>query len=79
MLTKWAKQLSAEAELPASLSGCLRDIVISEMLKTLWGHSFNRYAWVILYEVDGTVMDYYAPDTTQLGHAISYVAKQTLL
>lgn len=71
-------QLSAEVDLPACLSGCLRDIVIFEMLKTYWGHSFNRYAWVILFDVDGAAMDYYAPDTIQLGHAISYVAKQTL-
>lgn len=49
------------------------------MPKTLWGRSFNRYTWVILYEVDGAAMDCYAPDTIQLGHTISYVAKQTLL
>lgn len=78
MLTKWAKQLSAEVDLPASLSGCLRDTVVFEILKTYWGQSFNRYAWVILFDVDSAAMDYYAPDTIRLGHAISYVAKQTL-
>ncbi|UKZ60216.1 uncharacterized protein TrAtP1_001501 [Trichoderma atroviride] len=78
MLTNWAKQLSAEEDLPASLSGCLRDIVIFEMLKSYWGHSFNIYAWAILFDIDGIALDYYAPDTVQLGHAISYVAKQTL-
>ncbi|KAK1252867.1 hypothetical protein MKX08_004054 [Trichoderma sp. CBMAI-0020] len=78
MLTKWAKYLSVEVNLPASLSGCLRDIVIFEMLKTHWGHCFNRYAWIILFGVDGVALDYYAPDTIQLGHTISYMAKQTL-
>lgn len=76
---KWAKQLSAEVDLPASLSGCLRDIVIFEMLKTYWGHSFIRYAWEILSEAGGAAMDYYTADTIQLGHAISFVAKQTLI
>lgn len=48
------------------------------MLKSYWGHSFNRYAWVILLDIDSIALDYYAPDTVQLGHAISYVANQTL-
>lgn len=78
MLTKRAKQLSAEVDLPASLSGCHRDIVIFEMLKTYWGHSFYRYAWVVLFDVDSAAMDYYALDTIRLGYANSYVAKQTL-
>ncbi|KAL7922224.1 hypothetical protein ACQKWADRAFT_82588 [Trichoderma austrokoningii] len=78
MLMKWAEQLSAEVDLPTGLTSSLREIVIFEMLKTMWGHPFNRYAWVHLFGVDGAAMDYYPPASIQLGHAISYVAKQTL-
>lgn len=47
------------------------------MLKTSWVHSSNRYAWVTLYEAGSAAMDYYTPDTIQLGHAISYLRSKT--
>lgn len=44
MLTKWARQLSAECNLPSWLEGALREIVLFELMRSYFHHSFNRYA-----------------------------------
>ncbi|KAL7808405.1 P-loop containing nucleoside triphosphate hydrolase protein [Trichoderma gracile] len=79
LLTKWSRQLSAEANLPKWITGALREIVLFEMIRSYWNHPFNRYAWVVLYDRDGGQMAYYSEEAIKLGHACSVVAKLSMI
>ncbi|KAL7813893.1 hypothetical protein V8C44DRAFT_363803 [Trichoderma aethiopicum] len=75
LLTKWSRQLSAEANLPKWMTGALREAVLFELIRSCWNHPFNRYAWVILHDRDGSPMAYYSEEAIKLGYACSVVAK----
>lgn len=75
LLTKWSRQLSAEANLPSWITGGLREVVLFELMKAYFNHPFNRYAWVVVYDRDGVKMDYYTEGVIKLGHACSALAK----
>lgn len=67
MLTKYSRQLSAEANLPSWITGSLREAVLFELMKAYFNHPFNRYAWVVTYDLDGIKMDYYTEAIIKLG------------
>ena len=84
-MMKWAKTLSTEANIPDWISGALREIVIFEVIKSVFGQPVNRYAWVIMREKDkefhdkeGTFFDPHLNHVTKLGHVFSYIAKVIL-
>ncbi|UKZ89720.1 uncharacterized protein TrAFT101_004760 [Trichoderma asperellum] len=65
---KWHNlKLSAEANLPSWITGSLREAVLFELMKAYFNHPFNRYAWVVTYDLDGIKMDYYTEAIIKLG------------
>ncbi|KAJ3527284.1 hypothetical protein NM208_g10777 [Fusarium decemcellulare] len=77
-ITKWANQLSAKIPLPGWMTDEIREICVFEMIKTYWHQSFNRYAWVVEYDVQGHALEYHSDDVIRLGHIFSVVAKLLL-
>ncbi|KAH7316633.1 P-loop containing nucleoside triphosphate hydrolase protein [Stachybotrys elegans] len=75
----WQTALSSEASLPDWLTGILRETVIFELQKSKFMHGFNRFAWVALADMEGSLMvEYHANSTIKLGHALSCAAKLML-
>ncbi|KAF5008440.1 hypothetical protein FDECE_5272 [Fusarium decemcellulare] len=77
-ITKWANQLSAKIPLPGWMTDEIREICVFEMIKAYWHQSFNRYAWVVEYDVQGHALEYHSDDVIRLGHIFSVVAKLLL-
>lgn len=75
MLTKWARQLSAECEWPNWFTGFMRELVIFEIMRAYFNHPFNRYAWVVVHGAD---MDYYSDKVVKLGLLLSFAANLLL-
>lgn len=76
--TKWAMQLSKDIKLPEWMTGVIREICIFELIKSTWHQEFNRYAWVVAYDLKGLDFEYHDPEWRQLGHVFSIVAKLML-
>ncbi|SCV45357.1 uncharacterized protein FFB14_08608 [Fusarium fujikuroi] len=76
--TKWAMQLSKDIKLPEWMTGIIREICIFELIKSTWHQEFNRYAWVVAYDLKGPDFEYHDPEWRQLGHVFSIVAKLAL-
>jgi len=76
--TKWAMQLSKDIKLPEWMTGVIREICIFELIKSTWRQEFNRYAWVVAYDLKGSGFEYHDPEWRQLGHVFSIVAKLML-
>ncbi|KAF4463903.1 hypothetical protein FALBO_9275 [Fusarium albosuccineum] len=77
-ITKWANQLSAKIPLPGWMTDEIREICVFEVIKAYWHQSFNRYAWVVEYDVQGHALEYHSDDVIRLGHIFSVVAKLLL-
>ncbi|VTO85940.1 unnamed protein product [Fusarium graminearum] len=78
-ISKWAPQLSAEINLPDWVEDELREILIYEIIKTHMTQPFNRYSWIILWNMFGHDFDHHGKSATFLGHVFSVIAKIGLL
>ncbi|KAI6755696.1 hypothetical protein QX201_012332 [Fusarium graminearum] len=77
-ISKWAPQLSAEINLPDWVEDELREILIYEIIKTHMTQPFNRYSWIILWNMFGHDFDHHGKSATFLGHVFSVIAKIVL-
>jgi hypothetical protein len=57
-LNKWVRLVVIKGNIPSFLSPILQEIVAHEMLKAHLNLSFNRFAWTIYKEIEGTNMAY---------------------
>ncbi|KAH7207268.1 hypothetical protein DER44DRAFT_810851 [Fusarium oxysporum] len=57
---------------------CTKWICIFELIKSTWHQQFNRYAWMVAYDLKGHDFEYHDPEWCQLGHVFSIVAKLML-
>ncbi|KAH7260719.1 uncharacterized protein BKA55DRAFT_535746 [Fusarium redolens] len=69
--TRWAMQLSGKIEHPEWMTGVVREICT-------WHQRFNRYAWVVTYDLKGHDFKYHDPEWRQPGNVFSIVAKLML-
>lgn len=76
MLQKLCKQVTAQDHIPARMRGETRDLVAYKYMKYTFGHSFNRYAWIV--QPPGDLSEYYNDRQRVLGAALSKVATAVL-
>ncbi|KAF5251970.1 hypothetical protein FANTH_2924 [Fusarium anthophilum] len=75
--------LSKDINLPEWMTGAVREVCIFAMIKTAWHQGFNRYAWVVMYDMgrqdyDGGSMTHHDGIAPRLGHVFSIAAKLML-
>ncbi|KAF4335374.1 hypothetical protein FBEOM_10783 [Fusarium beomiforme] len=76
--TRWAMQVSEIIKLPNWITGVLREICIFELIKSTWHQGFNRYAWVVAYDLKDGNFSYHDPEWRRLGNVFSIAAKLIL-
>ncbi|KAH7318169.1 hypothetical protein B0I35DRAFT_409101 [Stachybotrys elegans] len=60
------------------LAGNAREIVLFELMRSRFGHAFNRYAWTALVDMNGSDIEYHADNTKKLGYLFTAMAKLLL-
>jgi hypothetical protein len=72
MWVKFLPELASMVELPALVTGKLRDIILWELIRVQNAHSFNRYAWVI--RPPASSAEWFDPVYEKLGNFLSMIA-----
>lgn len=55
------------------IEGATRDIIIHEIMRVRFGHTFNRYAWKRLHA--GSIGDYHSDETRRMGRFFTLAAR----
>ncbi|KAI9172675.1 hypothetical protein HJFPF1_02185 [Paramyrothecium foliicola] len=74
-LSKLACQMSAEVTIPDWLTDTLREIVIYEIMRTEFGHPFNRYVWEAMSDLEPANFEFNSSETKKLGYAFTLVCR----